>query len=354
MLRRIAFASLAITASLTLVPSLADSGGKERTFDDQGRVARVVDEFGNATHYRRNPQGLVTSVLHVRNKAGTWEERYFFDREGQRIGESIDSHSAEGRRFTRRLRELGAGRDGSSPPAQRGWSDSAATLSNGFARVEEWRAPAADAGPATPGTVVKRQVTTVAGHSVTVEATAHDDGLKIEDSLGGWQLQRWSAQGLESVEDEHGSVVRVERDDLGRPSSLRLGGSVAIHYHYADDTPQWTEKRIVDLRDGREIWSWSTAIRPGSVGADSQDMKSRPRAAARAFLPGYGLVAEWVAGLYPEGVAVAGLGGLPSVLVSLDDGRAVARSVTLFDPSTARGWDRVDFTADRIFFHLTT
>jgi len=45
---------------------------------------------------------------------------------------------------------------------------------------------------------------------------------------------------------------------------------------------------------------------------------------------------------------------LAAVLASLDDGKSVARSVRLFEPMAARGWDRVDFTADRIFFHLTT
>jgi|GEM_PF-6250512 len=51
---------------------------------------------------------------------------------------------------------------------------------------------------------------------------------------------------------------------------------------------------------------------------------------------------------------MAGLGGSPFTLLSLDGGERVWRSVTLKETSVYRGWDRVDYDDSRIYLRLTT
>ncbi|HEX2164705.1 MAG TPA: hypothetical protein VHM02_12210 [Thermoanaerobaculia bacterium] len=344
----------AVLLVVTLATSAAAQEGPSRWQVDRGPDGEVEarrDAHGNSSTYRRSDEGRKTTVTHDRNGAGSWQEVWIEDQGGSRVVEVVRPRASGLVDYLRVLRIFGLAPGKPLPESTRGWhlidGHGRFIAESPFGRFEHVVLVRDDG-------IGRRETTTVLDRSLTIETVRSEDGLVARDTAGGWRMESYDDGRLLSARDEHGVIVRVERDELDRAVAYWLGELGVLRFSYEDSSPQWTVKELVDLRDGKVVFRWETATRPGTIGPDAQSVKSRPGAAIRLFVPGHGTIAEWDPMLYPEGVMVARLGDHPYALVPFDHDLDVVRSLTLFELATARGWDRIDYTRDHLFVHMTT
>lgn len=351
MKRRLGALLVAIIGTSTAAAQQGPSKWRVESGPD-GQLEILRDPYGNWSTYRRSDDGRKWIHTHYRNGAGHWQEIFLFDQGGERVVEVVRPHASGIADHVGVLRLFGLAPGKPIPATSIAWESNddptRFVALSPFGKFEHVDLGGADG-------VERRETTTVLGRSLTVEVMSSDEGRLIQDDAGGWRAERYDDQErLVSARDEHGPIVRVERDELGRAVAYWLGQVGVLRFTYDGSSPQWTLKELIDLRDGHVIFRWETATPPGTIGPDAQSVKSSPGAAIRLFVPDHGTIAEWDPLLYPEGVMVARLGHFPYALVPLDGDLDVVRSLTLFEMRTARGWDRIDYTSNQIFVHMTT
>ncbi len=172
-------------------------------------------------------------------------------------------------------------------------------------------------GPAVfHGLPASREITLeIGGRSASVKWSKADQGslsYVIEDSLGGKVTYRAvHTFGPKWVQDEHGFVLGVSYDEIGRAVRVFIGLDYILETDFYSSSEEsqwhWTERRLTDSA-GKVLhrWAWSSNPR-------------EPRPGARLFADGMGramgtgpVLAEWDQELYPEGLAV-----LPAHHISL-------------------------------------
>lgn len=341
---------VALVAAIPAAAQKGPSGWQVETAPD-GRLEVHRDGFGNWSTYQRSEDDRRRINTHYRNGAGRWQEMWIFDQQGERVAEIVQPGASGVADYVKVLRLFGLTPGKPIPGSVGGWESgdepSRYGMASPFGKFELMNLDGA-------GGIERRETTTVLGRSFSVELVRTEDGTLLRDDAGGWRAERHDAEGLVSARDEYGPIVRVERDDRGRAVAYWLGELGVLRFTYGDASPQWTTKELIDLRDGQAVFRWDTTMPPGALGPDAQSVKSRPGAAIRLFVPGHGSIAEWDPVLYPEGVMVARLGNDPYALVPFERDLDLVRSLTLFELFTARGWDRIDYTRDHLFVHMTT
>lgn len=341
---------LVALAGVSAAAQRGPSGWQVESSPD-GRLEVHRDRFGNWSTYQRSEDGRRRINTHYRNGAGRWQEMWIFDQQGERVAEVVQPGASGVADYVNVLRLFGLTPGKPIPGSKIEWESagepSHLSLKSPFGTFEHVDLGGADG-------ILRRDTTTVLGRSLSVEVVSTEDDTLLRDNAGGWRTEHYDADALVSARDEYGPIIRMDRDEHGRAVAYWLGEVGVLRFTYEDGTPRWTAKELIDLRDGRVIFRWDTAIPPGAAGPDAESVKSRPGAAIRLFVPGHGSIAEWDPVLYPEGVMVARLGNDPYALVPFDRGLDVVRSLTLFEPFTARGWDRIDYTRDHLFVHMTT
>jgi hypothetical protein len=350
---RIFLSSVAVLVLSTAALAADGPSGWKVERNEEGEVVARRDAYGNWSSYRSTDQGRSTTITHFRNRAGRWQEKWIRDAEGHRVVELVRQGSPRLGDYVRLLRRFGVSPGKPVAEAELGWQkstdDDAARfiVESPFGRFERLEL-------LVGGAVVRRETTSVLDRSFGVEIVPSEGGYLLRDEAGGWRGESYDAAGLVSARDAHGDLVDVERDHLGRPVSYRLGELGLLRFTYGDSTPQWVSKEVIDLRSGEVLFRWESAVLPGTVGPEAEAVTTRPRASIRFLIPGHGAVAEWDETLYPDGVMVARVGDHPYALVPFDPQLDIVRSVTIFEASAARGWDRVDYTDDQLFVHVTT
>lgn len=313
-----------------------------------GELAEYVDERGNRTWFIRDASGRTIERRHHYRHAGDWSEKSFFDGEGQLVVDGVDwSEDA----LHQKLARLGIAPDVPTAPTSQAWSEdengSINELANGYSRVTIWSSK--NPSPIM-GEIYSRETSEILGRRMTVTLENTDQGTIARDDWGGWRLYRSDDVGLFSVEDEHGYVLSIERDEQGRPVELWLGELVKVLYVW--DSAGRVTKQVVDLRTGEVVMTAPPATPIGQYHQPQDLTTTQPRRRTVARLPPVGTVAEWDE-VYPwNGHAVATLGGEPYALLPLDEGQPPWHSVTPFRLGFLA--DRVDYSADEIVVHLDT
>lgn len=311
-------------------------------------LAEYVDELGNRTWFLRDGNGALMERRHHYRNAGDWSERSFHDNEGQLVVEALEwSEEA----LNHKLALLGLTPGVPPGPMTQTWSeDEVGTtneLANGFSRVVLWTSKSLTH---SLGEVYHRETSESLGKRMVVSVEDNEQGTLVRDDWGGWQLHRSDELDLVSVEDEHGYVLSIERDEVGRPVELWVGEHVKVLYAW--DVDNRVTKRIVDLRTGEVVMTVNPAIPVGHYHQPQIQTTTQPRRSTAALLPDLGRVVEWDA-VYPwDGHALATLHGEPYALIPLDGSHPPWRSVTPFRVGFMN--DRVDYSADEVVVHLET
>jgi len=318
--------------------------------DVNGQKLEQVDTFGNRTVF--NQGSFQRDEAFHYNIAGDWVQRIEFDDLGGRVLEAVESKSSDLQR-KRAVLGLTPGVPAASASIQEVDDGTGHTsfISNSFANVTAWRAT--NYQNPTAGQIFARETTAGLGKSMIAWIQKNSDGSWSErDTYGGDRTVTFDSQGRTNwVWDPNGTVYRVERDSLGRPSSVYLGGMTLLRYTF-DAHGRWT-KAVIDRRTNEVIFSLSQEVDPAGLFVQSpQDTQYAPRPVTEAWLQGYMPVVEWTP-LFPwDGHLVANLSGNKYALIPLD-GSAPWRSIYL--PFAEWGFiDEVDYTADRMILRLSS
>ena len=296
-----------------------------------GHLVETVDNEGRRTVYHRDHHGRILRQVHSA-PTGSWEEHFLRSERGP-VLHGIKTSLG---RFQRIARELGLNPRGIAPQAADRSQEGGRRISSNYASItKELEADG------------RIHTNEILGKAMTIRTRIDGEEVLREDDWGGGRSEVWTSDGeLISVRDDSGPIVITHRDAEGRLSEVEIGESMILRYIFKKDSADWIRKDLINSADGKLIGSWNAVYHVNTeIGF--------PRSRVEAFLPGYGLVAEWDDLLTPDGAAVASTGTLPYALLPLQSDGELFRTVEIRSLVVPFSNDRIDYSDREIRLHLT-